>query len=609
MMNTLSSFSTPAFIQEATLDCQQQALLNALWHTNVEGFTQQAIMGNPWNNLNSPVQSTYYDPSKTHIPPGTAAALVTWIAFPNRLQQYLAENQVPPNPYQLKPSQLYQLADFGYYTQNGKKMPFPGIPKTICPQPDWADQSNFQTYGPYGPRGWLDEYCEYSVTRDPVSQKITRVDIVCENPEYWYTFWRVSPQAVAEAYQDALNFGLPQNSPNRVTVTEADLQLNDAAGNPVIDPTTGQPAYNPLNKWNSGTVATRGVNAAGGAMHLTSTPNTLQTELGLAGGATVRRNVGNANPQQLICCSQYGQSYRNSDPHIGQVVNQVVSAGNQVALANPTGLYIQMPDFSGYTLPADPNLPPGAQPADCWQVVRGATTLQDPVTGQAFSGNMMLHIAFQLPEAWITAGVGFTVGDITINLNGVSTPIEYASQILQTFHVGLFARPLPTTTPPAIGCVVNLPANGQAAQAQPVQMFYQTLWNSYYTTVLSNPAGVNMNLASNSVIISPQVPQGASNIVLVLTGSTMVMGDHGQLPSVSVPEGDISFKVVNLETVTYAAPGNSYPSAFQLLTLNIAVSATAKLGLRSIIVANPPQAGIAPPAALPAPAMLNIVPN
>lgn len=343
-------------------------------------------------------------------------------------------------------------------------------------------------------------------------------------------------------------------------------------------------------------------------MHLTSTPNTFQTELGLAGGATVGRVAGNSNPQKLICCSQYGQSFRNSDPHIGQNVNQVVvSAQNNVSLANPPGLYIQMPDFSGYKLPKDPNLPAGAQPSDCWQVVRGAVQVTDPVTSQPFPGNMILHAAFQIPAAWIAAGVQFTVGDITINLNGVDEPIQYASQIQATFHVGLFARALSAPQPKPLDCVVNLPANGQSAQVQPVQMFYKSVWNGYYNTSVTNPARVPMNLASNSVIIPPQVRQGAANVAMVLTCSTAVAGAGGGLPTVTVPEGDISFTVLSMSNVTYAAPGNSYPSEFQLLELTVTVAGGATLGLRSIVVTNPPQKGNPPPPAVPAPAFLNIV--
>ena len=109
---------------------------------------------------------------------------------------------------------------------------------------------------------------------------------MCENPEYWYSLWRIDPSVAAQKYQDALNFGLPPNSPNMVTVKVEDVQLVDpSTGKPVIDPSTGNPAYNPLNKWNSGPLSIRGgTTSSGGAMHLTATPNTLQTELGLAGG-------------------------------------------------------------------------------------------------------------------------------------------------------------------------------------------------------------------------------------------------------------------------------------------------------------------------------------
>ena len=156
-------------------------------------------------------------------------------------------------------------------------------------------------------------------------------------------------------------------------------------------------------------------------------------------------------------------------------------------------------------------------------------------------------------------------------------------------------------------CVVNLPTSTQAAQAQPVQMFYQSVWNGYYNKQVNNPAGVPMSLASNSVIVPPQIKRGATSVAMVLTCGTAVTGSGGELPSVTVPEGDITFTVVSMTNVNYAAPGNSYPSEFQLLTLTVSISANAELGLRSIVVTNPPQAGSAPPPALPAPAFLNVV--
>jgi len=102
----------------------------------------------------------------------------------------------------------------------------------------------------------------------------------------------------------------------------------------------------------------------------------------------------------------------------------------------------------------------------------------DPVTGQPFPGSMILHAAFQLPASWIEAGVSFTVGDVTIVANGVPQPIRYASQILQTLQIGLFARPLPAPQPKAIDCLINLPTPTQPAQVQPVQMFYQSIWEA-----------------------------------------------------------------------------------------------------------------------------------
>ena len=446
-------------------------------------------------------------------------------------------------------------------------------------------------YGPYGPRGWQDEYCEWSVARDDAG-KIVRVDLVCENPEYWYTLWSISPERVAELYTQTLSAG----APNPVSVTVEDLQLVDpSTGQPVIDPSTGRPAYNPLNKFNRGPFSIRGgPDAAGGAMHLTSTPNTLQTELALAGGATVLRQGGNQDPQELICCAQYGQAYRNSDPHIGQQVNLLVSSGHTVSLADPVGLYMQAPNFGRYALPSDPKLPADAKPADCWHVLRGAAVVKDPVTGQPYPGNMILHAAFQLPQAWIDAGVAFTVGDITI----AGEPISWGGQIVRTMNIGLFPRPLPSSVPAAQPCV----APSQVVEVQPLQQFHAALWDAYYGTPEKNPVNEPMSLASNTVIVPPQVPQGAQQVALALTCS----GVDGQpAPQVTFPPGGdlVATDVKLVGDVNYAVPGNSYPGQCQLLTFTLDVAADAQVGLRSVVVTN---AGGA--SGEPAPAFLEVVP-
>ncbi|MBX9838610.1 MAG: hypothetical protein K2X69_09905, partial [Silvanigrellaceae bacterium] len=466
------------------------------------------------------------------------------------------------------------------------------------------------------PRGWQDEYSEWSVTRNS-DGKITRVDFVCENPEYWYTLWRVDPNAVAKKYQDTLNYGLPANSPNLIKVNVEDLYLNDPiSGKPVFDPFTKKPSYNPLNKWNSGPTSLRGKTASGGAMHLTSSPNTLQTEVGLAGAATVQRNVGNINSQTLICCSQYGQSFRNSDPFIGQSVNQVVGGppASRVSLANPIGLYIQTPNFSNYQLFDDPKLPSGAKVSDCWQVVRGHDILIDPVTNKPFNGNFILHAIFQIPASWIAAGVTKTIGDIKINSGGVSSPIQWAGQIAQTYHVGLYARGISADDLEPVSCAINLsnPSTDKKlppAQAQPVQMMYQSLWNAYYGTKVPNPVNHPMTLATSSVIVPVPVRQGDQGLKMVLICTTAVKGTNNSLPTVTVPNSNITITVdqkAGLQDVTYAAPGNSYPSVFNMLTLTVNIDKNTAPGLYGIQVNNP---GTGMPTAVTGPGYLNVFPS
>jgi hypothetical protein len=435
--------------------------------------------------------------------------------------------------------------------------------------------------------------------RDATSGKITRIDFTCENPEYWNTLWMIDPQKVADLYSSTLSWDAP--SGQQVTVLVTDLYLTDpATGNVVTDPSTNRPAYNPLNKWNSGPVAVRGTSAnSGGAMHLTSTPNTLQTEMQLAGGATILRTCGNSVPQILICCAQYGQAYRNSDPHIGLSVNQVV--GGQLtgtpslaALANPSGLYIQVPDLSTFTLPSDPNLPQGASANDCWQIVRGSALLTDPVTGQPFGGtsggNFVMHAVFQIPSTWITAGVSFTIGDIK-DQNG--QPIQWGGQVVANMNIGIWARPLPVSAAPAAeACVLPPPAGVTPPTtptppnyAQALQLFHTPIWNAFYGTSVKNPMDNPIALASNSTLIAPIVPIGATNVPMSLTCS-ITLGPQNQLPTVDLGPG-VTVQVTGYNPdINYAVPGNSYPSPCGVLSLLVSVSGEADPGLRGLVLTN-----------------------
>jgi hypothetical protein len=559
-MPVLNQFSPPAKQNDFPNDPAKEEEFRSLWNSNVNGWTQQAIVGNPWNVEYGAHQTFYYNPLDTDMPDGATPVQISWIAFPNRIIYYFSS---------FTPDQQWEFADLGYLS-DGTSIPQIPTSDAVCA----GASTPTIPYGPYGPRGWQDEYCEWSVTRDPQTNKITRIDFTCENPEYWFTLWRVDPETVCELYRSTLN---NQN----VRVEDLYLYFN---GSPVIDPTTGLPAYNPLNKWNSGTVST---SEAGGAMHLTSTPNNLATELALAGAATLLRQVGNGDAQTLLCCSQYGQPQRNSDPHIGQAANQVVQGNPQtgqvkISLADPVGLYIQMPDFSSYQLPSDPNLPPDAQPSDCWQIVRG----QQSIDGFPSGSNFILHAAFEIPQSWIEAGVAFTVGDIMIQGN----PIQWASQITQTFQVALYPLGIPTTdTQEPLPCIQS--SNVQLAQ--PLQMMYANIWWAYFSTLVPNPRNFPMNLAGNTSTAAPLVPQGKTGVLMALTCRSATPGPTGQLPQVSffipgseTPDPNITATVYSLSNITYDVPGDSYPSADQVLMLQLDVGPNAQLGQRDVQVTN-----------------------
>jgi hypothetical protein len=297
------------------------------------------------------------------------------------------------------------------------------------------------------------------------------------------------------------------------------------------------------------------VDGKGGAMHLTSTPNTLQTELGLAGIATLKYPPGSSSdPNTLLCCADFGQPYRNSDPTIGYEANQAVLDNNKITVANPPGLYIQRPNFTGWVTPD--NTPA----ADFWKVTRGQETL--PGFNSQF--NFILHAVYEVPPE-----KDYTVSDIKIN----GAPIEWASQIAQTFQVALY--PLPITQPnnqPVTPCV---DPDAACENARPVQLMHEALWTANYGTYVPNPRNFPMSLASNTIIVPLEVPKSMP-VHLAMICSCAALGPNGELPSVYFsqpdsdrPDANIRVTVKSLSNVFYAVPGNSYPSENQMLRIEV----------------------------------------
>jgi hypothetical protein len=166
-----------------------------------------------------------------------------------------------------------------------------------------------------------------------------------------------------------------------------------------------QGTYNPFNRWNT----------TDGMMHLTHPANTLRGEFRVAGGASVRRRDGGGqqvvDPEQLVCCSGFGDPNRSSDPTIGAAVNGFARAGLSVSLADPVGLYISELALDGFTGPA------GEEVAAAWQVDRGSR-----------EERRILRARFEVP-----AGLGFAVDQVLLD----GDPIRFGGQIVDRIQMVL----------------------------------------------------------------------------------------------------------------------------------------------------------------------------
>jgi hypothetical protein len=253
-----------------------------------------------------------------------------------------------------------------------------------------------------------DEYCEWSVTRG-ADGKIRRVTFTCESPEYWEVLAQVQPSKVVELYRQYLDPSVQGDD------------LFDASG-----------AYIRRNKWNNTTTQ--------GAMHLVQAANTLGAEIELAAAASIRRVINGrelTSDQELIECGQYGVPQRNSDPHIGGVVNSVARLKTDLALANPVGLYFNDLSTAGWAAPD------GSDPKSYWTYARG-------------SDDHPVRAVYE-----VTKDKSFVVGDITID----GIPIAFGAQIADFISMRLTAvacRVGQNTAQPMTACA-GTPAHAVAA--------------------------------------------------------------------------------------------------------------------------------------------------
>ncbi|TNJ48067.1 hypothetical protein [Phaeobacter sp. B1627] len=462
-MTTFDRFTTPAHqgpkdydmlgLPKSQLEAFQQG-----WSGNVNGWTNSALTGDPWSSLNDAPRTGYFNPL-TDGGLGTGGdAVVSWVPFPNRLIAFLTQAGIVEGGQLSAPlslNEVYALADTGSFTQGGNRFflnPVQHgqdelqIPAERCPQVNWSGK--YVPFSPNGPRGWQDEYCEWSIERNQAG-KMQAINFTCENPAYYLTMWRQNPEAVLGLYQ---RYADPAVRMEDLFLCYSVDQPTGQKGEPVVDPTTGFPAYDPTNKWNNGPVRVPG--SWGGAMHLTSPPNTLSAEIYLAAAATIpRSDTASQNPQTLICCAKYGQNFRNSDPNIGFNANAAAYKG-MITLTDPVGLYIQQPqDFSTWKGPNGEDL------TEFWQILRGTAG-----TGPSGS-DQILHAQFAIP-----ADAGFTIEDCTINGQPISSVAIILNQMKIALSVSL--RPPPGPSAP-VPCVTD---RTTGVQPWPVQLLPESLF-------------------------------------------------------------------------------------------------------------------------------------
>jgi hypothetical protein len=320
----LIKFSSPGYLNEFNPEFHEH------WSNYISNEIDQAIRGFPDRYINDDPRDLMFNQLKQDLSDDAVLKDIKWIAFPRNI-----------------------------------------LISTIGDKQRWkkADSS----------RDVQDEYCEWSVERNPASGKISRVEFTCEDRVYWHYLWAQSPDLVTELYQKNIN----------LNVKKEDLETADGK-------------YNERNKWNN--------NTSTGAMHMIHNPNTIGAAIELAAGASNIRVINGktlTGEQELIKCARYGDPNRNSDPHIGAIANSITRQKAKLTLADPLGLYFDGLITNGW------KSPDGTNPNKFWKYTRGA---QD----------RSVRAIYEVP-----AELNYDVGDIEIN----GKKIEWGSQIADFINI------------------------------------------------------------------------------------------------------------------------------------------------------------------------------
>ncbi|KAA6453977.1 hypothetical protein DX926_06015 [Bacillus atrophaeus] len=356
-MMKLQSFSPPAHLTDFdSIPNQKEA-----WNEAMSHFFNKAIESN--EEKLGVGKSQFYNPLLTDTAPDEKSQDISWLGFP----RVLLETVHPKEEAYKRAEELVNS------TLRGRARAIWGIDSVRVRQQD--------------------EYLEWHTYRDE-NGKVKKVTFTCEGPEYW--------AALAEGYPTFYNgpktVGARGDKDKLLALYQEyispDVQLEDLFLN-------GR--YFPYNKWNT----------THGALHLIQPANTLNAEIVIASDATVLRKNSDGAPitdaNELICCAQFGEPLRASDPTIGGQVNGLAHDGAFITLKDPVGLYIDNINTDGF------ETPDGSDPMNYWKILRG-------------QNGMIVRAVYEVPDS-----VPFTVSDITIGGN----KIEHGGQIAEHITVKL----------------------------------------------------------------------------------------------------------------------------------------------------------------------------
>jgi hypothetical protein len=375
-MTLLTRYDTPANLPDFdSIPGQREA-----WHKAVSTWFDETIFDDSQDTHDKPL--VYYNAA--NFDPGGAVVEqeITWNAFPKTLLRQYGRDRA-----------LY-LADRLWPLESYRLMP---------PAPDDVRGTKGILYRPH------DEYCEWRVSRDARTGKISKVAFTSEPPEYWQALFGYVPGSSDPPIRDQ---SFPGDKEKLLQLyrelVSPEVQIEDLiAATDLGEDTSGvsvkKGQYNPYNKWNT----------VMGIVHLIAPPNSLLAEIKLGADASIRYVDSDGRtiiePEALITFAAYGGINRNSDPTIGATVNALTRIGAYVTLRNPVGLYMDHIDLAGWETPDN------SSPEQYVRIIRGQPGMVE-----------RLEVAVP-PER------DFSLEDITI----AGVPIQYGGQIAECITVKL----------------------------------------------------------------------------------------------------------------------------------------------------------------------------